>query len=58
MAMCVLNKMKGMNFIMEDKKENRLEIKVSLSGADEVINQLKEIKELLIDIKNIKIEVS
>lgn len=43
---------------MEDKKENRLEIKVSLIGADEVISQLKEIKELLNDIKNIKIEVS
>lgn len=43
---------------MEDQKEKRLEIKVSLIGADEVIKQLKEIKELLNDIKNIKIEVS
>jgi len=41
---------------MGDKEKN-LEIKISLVGADEVIEQLKLIKKLLDDIKNTKIEV-
>lgn len=40
------------------KVENKkLEITISLVGAEEVIEQLKTIKKLLEDIKNTKIEV-
>ena len=38
-------------------ENNKTEIQVSLTGADEVIEQLEIIKKLLSDIKGIKIEV-
>lgn len=39
-------------------KENNVEVKISLVGAKEVVEQLETIKKLLDDIKGIKIEVS
>lgn len=38
-------------------KENKVEVKISLVGTKEVIEQLETIKKLLDDIRNIKIEV-
>lgn len=38
-------------------KENRVEVKISLVGAQEFIEQLETIKRLLNDIKNTKIEI-
>lgn len=40
------------------KKSNEVEIKVTLIGIDETIEKLENIKKLLDDIKNTKIEVN
>lgn len=37
---------------------NQMEIKISIANYNEIIKQLEKIKELLNDIKNIKIEVN
>lgn len=41
----------------EDNIPNNLEVRITLKGAEKTIEQLKIIKELLEDIKNIKVEV-
>lgn len=38
--------------------ENKLEVKISLIGADEVISKLKEIKKLMQDVTNINIGIN
>ena len=40
------------------EKYNEVEIKVTLIGIDELIEKLENIKKLLDDIKNTKIEVN
>lgn len=38
--------------------ENKLEVKISLVGADEVIEKLKEIKKLMQDVMNTNISIT